>query len=450
MSKIKLILGDCIEQLKTIPDNSIDSVVSDPPAGISFMGKKWDNDKGGRKQWIAWMTEVMQEVNRVLKPGGHAFIWALPRTQHWTGTAIEDAGLEVRDVVSHVFGSGFPKSHNIGKNIEKRKVGGIKNLKQIDTKKGIKTENGSEGYSYNKEYVAGKCMGGKQITGDIPVYEITNEYEGWGTGLKPASENWILGKKDGGEDIDIDSKFVYQAKPSKKEKNAGCEGYKIKIEINTSTVKHLGEIDIYNNKIIWQREALQKKVIEEFGIKPNKEMLWNIEQFGKHFMDQLQKDYKSTTKTETNSTMIYQTLNLLIRSYIKENIATQLNEKMVGIKYVENVEKKNTKVYITSQKKDGSNPSVNLVPLKEIVNVTLEENRNIHNTVKSIKLMKYLINMITPVGGVVLDPFLGSGSTGVAAVEDGFSFIGIEKELEYIKIAKARIEHKYNEVKNEK
>ena len=119
MTKIKLILGDCIEKLKTIPDNSIDSVVSDPPAGISFMGKKWDHDKGGRKQWSAWMTEVMIEVNRVLKPGGHAFIWALPRTQHWTGTAIEDAGLEVRDVVSHVFGSGFPKSHNIGKSIDK-------------------------------------------------------------------------------------------------------------------------------------------------------------------------------------------------------------------------------------------------------------------------------------------------------------------------------------------
>ena len=116
--KIKLMLGDCIEQMKKIPDNYVDSIVSDPPAGISFMGKDWDHDKGGRNEWIKWMKEVMMEASRCLKPGGHALIWALPRTSHWTATALEDAGFEIRDVITHVFGQGFPKSHNVWKKIQ--------------------------------------------------------------------------------------------------------------------------------------------------------------------------------------------------------------------------------------------------------------------------------------------------------------------------------------------
>jgi len=88
--------------------------------------------------------------------------------------AIEDAGFEVRDMIEWVYGSGFPKSRNIGKDMEKKEVGGIKNLKQIGTKQGIKVETGTQGFSYSKEYVAGKSMGGRQISGEIPVYEINN------------------------------------------------------------------------------------------------------------------------------------------------------------------------------------------------------------------------------------------------------------------------------------
>ena len=116
---VSLIQGDCLEQLKTLPDCSVDSLVTDPPAGISFMGKDWDGDKGGRKQWIAWMTEVMSECMRVLKPGAHGLVWALPRTSHWTATALEDAGFRVKDSILHCFGSGFPKSTNVKKQAEK-------------------------------------------------------------------------------------------------------------------------------------------------------------------------------------------------------------------------------------------------------------------------------------------------------------------------------------------
>src|SRR5690606_17826746 len=88
----------------------VDAVVTDPPAGIAFMGAKWDGDKGGRRQWTAWLAEILREALRVLKPGGHALVWALPRTSHWTGSAIEDAGFEVRDCIVHHFGNGMPKS----------------------------------------------------------------------------------------------------------------------------------------------------------------------------------------------------------------------------------------------------------------------------------------------------------------------------------------------------
>ena len=114
-----IIQGDCKEKLKELEDNSVDAVVTDPPAGISFMGKDWDKDKGGKDEWIAWMQEIATECKRVLKPGGHAFVWAIPRTSHWTATAWENAGFDVRDIVAHVFGSGFPKSLSVGKAINK-------------------------------------------------------------------------------------------------------------------------------------------------------------------------------------------------------------------------------------------------------------------------------------------------------------------------------------------
>lgn len=106
---IELHQGDSAILLKDFKENSIDSIVTDPPAGISFMNKDFDKDKGGRIQWVAWLSSIMQECLRVLKPGGHTLVWALPRTSHWTATAIEDAGFEIRDMVVHLQSQGFPQ-----------------------------------------------------------------------------------------------------------------------------------------------------------------------------------------------------------------------------------------------------------------------------------------------------------------------------------------------------
>ncbi len=134
--------GDSAVRLRELPDASVDSVVCDPPAGIAFMGRAWDGAKGGRDQWIAWLRGIMEQCLRCLKPGGHALVWALPRTAHWTATAVEDAGFEIRDVVAHLFGSGFPKSLDVSKAI------------------------------------------------DAP-----NDWGGWGTAMKPGYESWILARK---------------------------------------------------------------------------------------------------------------------------------------------------------------------------------------------------------------------------------------------------------------
>lgn len=108
-SLITILHGDCLDILSAMPANSIDSVVTDPPAGIAFMGKDWDHHKGGRDQWTAWLAERLAECLRVAKPGAHALVWALPRTSHWTAMAIEDAGWVIEDRVAHIFGTGFPK-----------------------------------------------------------------------------------------------------------------------------------------------------------------------------------------------------------------------------------------------------------------------------------------------------------------------------------------------------
>jgi hypothetical protein len=118
---VTLYLGDCLDVLRTLEADSIDAIVTDPPGAVSFMGREWDSDRGGRAQWVAWLTERMSEALRVLKPGGHLLVWSLPRTSHWTAWALEDAGLEIRDCILHLFGSGFPKSLDVSKAIDKRR-----------------------------------------------------------------------------------------------------------------------------------------------------------------------------------------------------------------------------------------------------------------------------------------------------------------------------------------
>ena len=175
--KVKLLHGDCLEQMKTLPDNSVDAIVTDPPYGISFMAKKWDYDVP--------KVDVWQEAMRVLKPGGHALIACGTRTQHRMVVNIEDAGFEIRDVVSWIYGSGFPKSLNIGKAIDKaagaeREVTGSRVADNI-TGGNMHASNRGERHVIELK--------------DAPATEAAKQWDGWGTALKPACEFFTLARK---------------------------------------------------------------------------------------------------------------------------------------------------------------------------------------------------------------------------------------------------------------
>jgi site-specific DNA-methyltransferase (adenine-specific) len=241
MTKLPLntvVHGDCLEVLKSFPDDSVDSVVTDPPAGISFMGKDFDNpDTYGveghttRDKFIAWLTLVMKECLRVLKPGGHMLVWSIPRTSHWTATAVENAGFEVRDcihhlkdrnpemrsflesltpeqlellyrsaptdgAVMHLFGQGFPKSLNISKAIDK-----MKGAQRRVIKEGIgfdpSRQKANQFDSIIPSNVGINTASFKAKIGEVtePATPEAKQWDGWGTQLKPAVEMWWLVRK---------------------------------------------------------------------------------------------------------------------------------------------------------------------------------------------------------------------------------------------------------------
>lgn len=183
MKRIKLMKGDNMKSLKELPDNSIDSIVSDPPYGLSFMGKKWDYDVPSIEFW--------KEVYRVLKPGGHILSFGGTRTYHRMVVNIEDAGFEIRDQIQWLYGSGFPKSHNIGKAVDKlegneREVigkyqhpdGSGDRKAKAAVRSGVTDMGSEEGVEWNKTLTKG-----------------TSTYEGWGTALKPANEPICVARK---------------------------------------------------------------------------------------------------------------------------------------------------------------------------------------------------------------------------------------------------------------
>lgn len=346
---VKLIHGDCLEILKKGTSESVDSLVTDPPAGIGFMGKEWDHHKGGRDQWVAWMTDVMRECHRVLKPGAHGLVWALPRTSHWTAWALEEAGFEIRDSVHHIFGSGFPKSMDVSKAIDKAAGAERKRVP------------GGQG---GKNTILGARKTGEAISGEA------KQWDGWGTALKPAHEVWWLIRKPLGE------KTVA--------KNVLKHGTGA-LNIDASRVGTHDQINqcassLGNNKTMDGGKAKKQEPTVNQGRFPSNQIV----------------------SGEARDVMDGQSLEGGMHSADSGGASRFF--------YCAKASKR--------ERGDGNN----------------------HPTVKAQKLMRYLTRMVTPPGGTVLDPFMGSGSTGVACAREGFKFVGIEAEKEYLEIARARID----------
>jgi site-specific DNA-methyltransferase (adenine-specific) len=192
MARWSLHHGDCLEWLRTLPSASVDAVVTDPPAGITFMDKAWDHHRGGRAEWVAWLADVMRECLRVLKPGGHALVWSLPRTEHWTACAVEDAGFEIRDGVYHLFAQGWPKSLDVSKTIDAAAGAEREKVRTEYTGNALMRAGGQNTRPWME---AAREAGYHEHASKDPVTDDAKRWSGWGTALKPACERWVLARK---------------------------------------------------------------------------------------------------------------------------------------------------------------------------------------------------------------------------------------------------------------
>ena len=412
-----LLNGDCIEQMQKLKDEGkqIDSVVTDPPYHLTsiverygkdgsapakdkdglyqrqargFMGKEWD---GGD---IAFRTDTWKLAYDLLKPGGYLLAFSASRNYHRMAVAIEDAGFEIRDQIMWIYGSGFPKSLNIGKAIDK-KLGNER--EDLGVVKGM----GKQNPEWN-----GTAQGRKENSFK-PEYNETkgnSEYEGWGTALKPAHEPIVMARKPL-EGSNVDNVLKY-----------GTGG----INIDGCRIETDPEVDDMLRKVERvQRDENNVWSNKNSGFKNENNNLTGVREDGRYpanvIHDGLQEDWAryfycpKTSSAERNRGL---------EDFTAKPMAWGNQAK---------AELKRGNLDFKGNQGDGSKHNKVAMRL------------NTHPTVKPQELMKYLCRLVTPKGGVVLDPFMGSGSTGMAAKDEGFDFIGIEKEKEYFEIAEARI-----------
>jgi DNA modification methylase len=386
------------------------------------MGEEWDSNKGGRDQWINWLCEIMQEAKRVLKPGGHGFVWALPRTSHWTAFALENAGFEIRDVIQHVFGNGFPKSQNISIAIDKKAC-----REQFESEHGrtptpdefkIAWDGfrevvgnyehwGRQNRTYNTN-IAMPCQDDRirdfqNLT--TPLTPEAQKWEGFGTGLKPAIEEWILCRKAISEKTIAENVLRW-----------GTGG------LNIDACRVPANSGRFPSHLIWDGSDEVKAEFDKAGYSVSS----GIHKYPKVYNS----GGKNTKRLLGNFKRIYDWHSVSDSGSAARFFYCAKPSKAERDAGLEEMSDK----YLATMN-DGigvreHNPEQKTAWVK-----------NNHPTVKSIKLMQYLIKLITPPGGTVLDPFMGSGSTGVGAVTLGFGFIGCEKEPDYYAIAERRIEY---------
>jgi len=385
----------------------VDSIVTDPPYGIDFMGKKWDYDVPS--------TEIWEQALRVLKPGGYLLAFAGTRTQHRMAVRIEDAGFEIRDMIAWVYGSGFPKSHNVGKAVDAVIKTGKSNPKALrQTRMG-------ENYvpTGQKDYERGR-MFSSDIENDNIEQVIDNDWKGWGTALKPALEPITVARKP------LEEKTV-----AKNVLKYGTGG----INIDESRVPSYGDKlgggskDKHNfaDKEGWDRPWMH----DEEHVKKNKEK-------------QAEKVAKAETLGRFPANLIHDGSDEVTSMFphtksgkLTPDMNVKASTGWAGGSTANRV--KNT---FTGDEGSAARFFYCAKTSKKDRNEGLDdfEKKNNHPTVKPTDLMRYLVTMVTPKGGTTLDPFMGSGSTGRGAKLGGFNFIGIELDPDYLDIAKARID----------
>ena len=414
---MKLILGDSVDKLKELDDNSIDSIVTDPPYGLSFMGKKWDYDVPSQ--------EIFEECLRVLKPGGHLLSFAGSRTYHRMAVRVEDAGFEIRDQIMWIYGSGFPKSHNIGKSVDKLLGNKREVVGTYSEPDGSKPRNAKRGFASKSEIYHND----EKYAMDGDKNRITtkgnSEWEGWGTALKPAHEPIVMARKPLSE----------------------------KTVVNNVLEWGTGGINIDDSRITTN---------DTLGGGATKGSVLAIDGFDRPWMhdEEKMKEFSDKMKEKVEHA---QTLGRFPANVIHDG-----SDEVTDL-FPANVRQGNPNQQVNASSIFGGESNRNATTV--FANIydsaarffycpkTSKRDRNEgvdnnHPTVKPTDLMLYLIRLVTPKGGTTLDPFMGSGSSGKAAIRGGFDFIGIEREKEYMEIAEARIQYEidnpYSEEKEER
>jgi len=384
---IDLRLGNSLDVLRTMPDNSIDAVVCDPPYGISFMLRTWDYDIPS--------VDIWRECLRVLKPGGHLLAFAGTRTQHRMACAIEDAGFEIRDMIAWVYGSGFPKNMDVSKAIDKA-AGVDREVLGVDPVRFARLKNQVNGSTSTGEQWA---HGGRDVTITAPATEQAKQWEGWGTALKPALEPVTVARKP------------------------------ITGTVAANVLEHgTGAINIDGCRV-GERDRT------DYGLANSKRSQGTC-----YGQPSESADFDST-KGRFPANLIHDGSDEVIGLFPESNGSggSVPNVKISG--YGDGVVGTGKSDYIGGERKKvncGTGSAARFFYCAK-ANKKDRGEGNSHPTVKPTDLMRYLCRLVTPPGGIVLDPFMGSGSTGKAAVAEGFRFVGIEMIEEYFAIAYERI-----------
>ena len=377
-----LLKGNCLDTLKTLPDCSVDSIVTDPPYELGFMGKSWDNSG------IAYNQDLWAECLRVLKPGGHLLSFGGSRTYHRMACAIEDAGFEIRDQIMWLYGSGFPKSLDVSKAIDKaagaeREVVGIK----------------------KRQGRSGGIMGSPrdiEQASTIPATPDAQQWEGWGTALKPAHEPIVVARKP-----------------------------LIGTVANNVLTYGTGALNIDGSRV-----GTEQITINTFddGAKP--------------FGGAVGEPYTSRQSAgRWPANVIHDGSDEVLAGFPTTTSGSRGQGEYGGMGYHGSGDWDMPE--IKGDKGSASRFFYCAKASKSERNAGLEES-NTHPTVKPLALMRYLVKLVTPPGGTVLDPFLGSGTTAVAVILEGFEWTGCEMTEDYWPIIEARVEWAQNERNTEK
>ena len=443
----KLYNGNMLDMLEVISPNSIDAIVTDPPYELNFMDNSWDNSG------VAFHKETWEKCIQVLKPGGYLLCFAAPRMQHRIACAIEDAGFEIRDTIMWIFGSGFSKSLNLGKSIESKMTVGSANTQEFKNLSGHKIESGDWGLDKNKvEYGSRSTDYSKdKHLRTVDVSYTTAEglkWDGWGTQMKPAYEPIIVARKPcegsitdnvlkwgvGGINIDDcriphneDVKYANRKPKNGSVFNTETCGY-------DSTQDHSASPDVKgrfpSNIILTYDETDEQEVCGGFPDSGSGNGGTPYSYSGREYHN---KETSMFNGDKPQSPSNYNDSGSAARYFYCAKASRKDRD--------EGLEE------FMPQVGGGMSGTADQSLLTGSGNIRDNMRKNFHPTVKPVSLCQYLIRLVTPDGGTVLDPFNGSGSTGKAVMYEnyerrkGYKYIGIELTEQYLPIAKARIEY---------